>query len=187
MREDRWWDPLLGLLLTPLTVPLFLLLVIGSIPVGIVATICLEIREVRFRRALREKGRWREWDEIERHLQAGEGTLVIEQAHKMPARIWWAPEKVLDLAPVPPPAEGNLDVFGIFPPHPFVAWCYGRYLEPARGAAVLTEPPFALPPGLFFARFFQERYPAASVVDTVYCRAGGAAPAAAPDSPGDRR
>jgi hypothetical protein len=93
----------------------------------------------------------------------------------------------LDLAPVPPPAEGDLDVIGLWPPHPFVAWCYGRYLEPARGKAVLTKPPFALPPGLFFAKCFRERYPTASVVDTVYCRAGRPEPGAAADSPRDRR
>jgi hypothetical protein len=173
---DRWWHFLLAVLLLPVSVPLFLLLVLGSIPVCMAVSIEQGIREDRYRRRLHEAGRWRAWEEVEARLLAGEGTLLIEQGQKMPGHFWWTPEDVPGAAPVPPPAEKELDVFGLRPPHPFVAWCHDRYLEPTRGTAVLTEPPFALPPGLFFAEFFRQRYPQACVVDTVYCRAVGAEP-----------
>jgi hypothetical protein len=103
----------------------------------------------------------------------------------MPVRIWWTSDKVLDLAPVPPPAQEDLDIFGLRPPHGFVVWCFDRYLEPTQGRAVLTEVPFELPAGLFFADFFLKRYPSASVVDTVYCRKGGDKPSTTAVRPRD--
>jgi hypothetical protein len=53
-------------------------------------------------------------------------------------------------------------------PHEFVVWCSHRYTDETSGTAKLTVPLLELPPGLFFAKFFKERFPLISAIDTVY-------------------
>jgi hypothetical protein len=159
-----------GTLLTSLVIGLvvFVPLVLLSLPYCALLALTQAAEERHFRDALRERGRLMAWEQLEPDLTAGKGTLIIEQANKRPVRIWWTDEDVGALAPVAPPLTEELDVLGSSEPHPFVIWCFSRYLAAAGGRALLTVPSFSLPPGLFFAEFFQERFPAARAIDTVY-------------------
>jgi hypothetical protein len=170
LEPDRWWHHPVGLILLPVTFALILLMAALWIPVCAVMAFRQSIQEARFRRQMQERGRRQQWPLIEPRLVAGEGALIIEQAQKMPVRLWWTADNVLQLAPKQPPEPEHLDVLLQFAPHPFVRWCHDRYTDPQAGTAILIEPPFRLPPGLWFASFFKERYPRLVAIDTVYCR-----------------
>ena len=116
---------------------------------------------------MREHGRFIPWKELEPHLQAGEGTLVVEQAQKDSVRVWWTQQDVVQQAPTQAPAEQELDYLRFTEPHPFVSWCFGRYLSPNNGEASLTDPPYSYPPGFVEKAFFKERFPKLRVVMTV--------------------
>ena len=151
------------------------LVVLLSIPVAGAMASLQAIGERRYRRRMAGRGRFSAWADLVPVLEAGQGTLIIEQANKCPVRVWWTPDDVLALAPCPPPAAEELDISGCrsAEPHEFVAWCHRRYLDEDAGSARLTHPALALPPGLFFARFFEGRFPQITAIDTVYCRMRG--------------
>jgi hypothetical protein len=160
----------LSIVLVPITVPLLCILATISIPYCFVAVIVQAIQERRFRGQMRGNHRFIEWNTLEPRLHAGEGSLLIEQGQKCPVRFWWTSEKVLQMAPVPPPKQEELDIFGCKEPHSFVLWSNHRYIDSEKGIALLTKPPFALPRGLFFAEFVKRRFPELAVIDTVYLR-----------------
>jgi hypothetical protein len=162
-----WWEWLFAPLLYPATMLLFLLAGILAIPFAIVMVIFQWFRDRRFARKMRELGRFISWEELEPRLQSGDGTLVIEQAQKAGVRVWWTGADIAQQAPVQPPPEEELDYLRFGTPHPFVTWCFSRYLDSVSGQALLTEPPFSYPPGFVDAAFFIEKYPKARVVMSV--------------------
>ncbi len=124
-------------------------------------------RERRFALLMRDRGRFIPWKELEPHLLAGEGTLVVEQAQKDGVRVWWTQQDVALEAPTQAPAEQELDYLRMTEPHPFVSWCFSRYLSSDAGKAILTDPPYSYPPGFVEEAFFKERFPKLRVVMTV--------------------
>jgi hypothetical protein len=132
--------------------------------------VALWYRELKFIRQMREKGRFIPWPQLEPRLQNGEGTLIVEQARYERIRVWWTPGDVLRTVPKPPlPSEDELDYDRRDRPHPFVSWCFKRYLHPDSGLATLTRPPSDYPGGIVKAAFFNNRYQASRVVMTVRC------------------
>jgi hypothetical protein len=162
-----WWEWLFAPLVYPMIFLLFLLAAILAIPFAIVMVILHRFREHRFARRMRELGRFISWEELEPRLRSGDGTLVIEQAQKDGVRVWWTEDDIVQQAPVELPAEQELDYLRFGTPHPFVTWCFSRYLDSDTGQALLTEPPFSYPPGFVEAAFFIGKYPKARVVMSV--------------------
>jgi hypothetical protein len=163
----RWY-------LWPLVLPAALAILL---PLGLLALLSIILmpflilahqrRERRFAQRMREQGRFIAWQELEPRLQAGDGTLVIEQAQKNGIRVWWTQDEVARQAPTQPPAQQDLDYLRFAEPHPFVSWCFARYLCRDSGKASLTDPPYSYPPGFIDAAFFKDRFPKLSVVMTV--------------------
>ena len=183
--EDPSGAPSLPWWAAPLVIPGCLLAIVLSVPFAVVMMGLQSAGEWRFRRRMRRAGRFIEWRDLVRSLEAGEGTLIVEQAQKCPARIWWTPDGVCERAPCPPPDIEALErlAFGFGHPHEFVAWCHAQYTDEKGGGGVLTDPRLKLPPGLFFREFFRDLYPRLSVIDTVYCRAARRAATDEPPSP----
>lgn len=150
-----------------LGVPLLIGLAAVSIPYGLIAIACLAVRERRLFRRLKSCGRTLDWREVEQHLAAGRGTLIIEQAQKESLRLWWTADDVVSQSPFPIPPFDALDFMGTDPKLPFVVWCHRRYLARDTGSASLSRPKgLALPSGFVTPDFFATRFPAARVVAT---------------------
>jgi hypothetical protein len=147
-------------------VVLLFLAVLSLFALPILATV-LWLRERRFARLMKQSGRFIAWNDLEPRLKAGTGTLVVEQAQKDGIRVWWTPDDVAREAPQNAPAEKDLNYHRRGDPHPFVAWCFGRYLSPETGAASLTNPRYSYPPGFAERIFFADRYPKLQIVMTV--------------------
>jgi hypothetical protein len=152
------------------------LVVCSAVLVGLVGLVLIALRlsraarrsgKLRFVRRMSQHDRFISWENLESRLQAREGTLIVEQAHKAGVRVWWAGEDVLQAAPMQPPLEEELDYLRFKEPHPFVAWCFERYLHPESGRASLTDPPFSFPPGFVRAAFFKDKFPGLRVLVTV--------------------
>lgn len=158
-------------LFAPIMMPLFFVALLALAGLSILALPFLLLahcwRERRFARLMRDRGRFIPWQQLEPHLQAGDGTLLIEQAQKDGIRVWWTHENVVQAAPTQPPPEQDLDYLRFIEPHPFVSWCFGRFLAPESGNALLTDPPYAYPAGFVEAVFFRNRFPKVQVVMTV--------------------
>jgi hypothetical protein len=159
--------------LWPLAPIAFLLLLVAllSIPFAYMLMSINVMVERRFRRKMDAQDRFLSWDDLLPALNDGSGTLIIEQANKLPVRVWWTPDDVLAIAPCPPPDDDQLQCGAVSPPktpHPFVSWCHQRYMHEHTGTALLTLPSLELPPSLF-ASFFQEHFPRLSAIDTVFC------------------
>ena len=124
-------------------------------------------RERKFRREMERVGRFVEWNDLLPKLEAGEGTLIVEQAQKDGVRIWWTSREVGASSTVAPPAEEELDYLRLSEPHQFVAWCKATFLDRDSGSALLTNPPYRYPPGFVEASFFREKFPRLQIVMTV--------------------
>jgi hypothetical protein len=145
-------NPILGILL------LFGLAIL-SIPCGMVAVIFIALRERRLFRRLASTHRTIPWCEVEQHLAAGRGTLIIEQAQKQSVRLWWTPDDIPALSPCPPPAFADLDFIKLDrAAQPFVAWCFQRYLSLTSGSAFLSRPNGLKQPGGFVTPEFFYRH-----------------------------
>ena len=128
----------------------------------------LRYRDLQFSRQMCEKGRFIPWPQLAPRLHRGEGTLIVEQARYERIRVWWTPSDVFQVVPKPPPPpEEELDYDRRDRPHPFVSWCYERYLHPHSGLAMLTRLPSGYPGGIVKAVFFEREYQASRVVMTV--------------------
>ena len=150
-----------------LGIPLLLVAALLSIPYMLGAIIYIAWRERQFFRRLRSQGRTLPWREVEHHLRAGEGTLVIEQSQKQSHRLWWTPEDIPSLTPVSAPSFADIDFVLIAPDEPFAAWCFQRYLSSATGSAFLTRSVgLSLPSGFIPPDFFTVRFPSARVIAT---------------------
>jgi hypothetical protein len=150
-----------------LGIPLLLVAALLSVPYVLGAIVYIAWRERQFFRHLRSQCRTLPWGEVEQHLRAGEGTLVIEQAQKQSHRLWWTPDDIPSLAPVPIPPFADVDFVFIAPDEPFAAWCFQRYLSSATGSAFLTRSVgLVFPPGFIEPDFFTTRFPSARVIAT---------------------
>jgi hypothetical protein len=169
-----WWE----FLFAPVLLPLYAMVLFFVVGLTILVVPFLMFAawrsERRFARSMRDQGRFMTWKELEPLLRAGDGTLIVEQAQKDGVRVWWSRDDVLREASMKPPAEADLDYMRSGKPHPFVAWCFARYLSRDAGGATLTRPPYSYPPGFVEAAFFEERFPTLRVVMTVMPSATGA-------------
>lgn len=167
-REPAWHTKpflLVGCFLLVLTLPLWL-------PIAFLIDKAQEAGEARFARRMKDRGRFKDWEELRPALEAGEGTLIVEQGHKLPVRVWWTADDVLASAPCPPPNDVELQrLLGMMKPDAFVSWCHKRYLDDDNGAGLLTIPA-GLPDELVFAAGIRERFPGMTTIDTVYNLAG---------------
>ncbi len=79
------------------------------------------------------------WSEL---LSREDGSVIVEVGNKVRARFWWTRDDVISLAPVSPPAIHELDLFAFEHKevHPFVHWCFERYLSPETGRATMAYP-----------------------------------------------
>src|SRR5580658_5183393 len=121
-----------------------LLLILGvfSVPCALLALVYLWFRDKRLLRHLKTRGRVLPWAEVEKHLHAGVGTLVVEQANKVGIRFWWTPDDLIVMTPVPIPKNEDLgmDYHRGKSSDPFVLWCFQNYLSATDGKAFLTSP-----------------------------------------------
>lgn len=134
---------------------------------GPLLTQVFDVRERRFRRRMKDRGRFMDWEKLRPALETGDGTLIVEYGLKAPTRVWWTAINVLALAPSPPPSEREVQLLRHMPePHSFVGWCHKRFLDDESGKAILTHPT-DVPDGCSFARHFRERFPDISTIETV--------------------
>ena len=148
--------------------PLLLVMAVLAIPSALVTSLRNAVRERRLFRRLRDSHRTLPWCEVERHLQLGFGTLIIEQAQKQGHRLWWTPDDVSSVSPIPIPAFADIDFVTFDPAAPFTLWCFERYLSTTSGSGFLTRSlglPF--PPGFIEPDFILARFPSARVIATI--------------------
>jgi hypothetical protein len=143
-----------------------------ALPWAVVSILSIKFRESLLLRSLRARQRVMDWTDVETHLAAGEGTLIIEQANKVGARFWWTPDDLGATAPFPPPA--NLEdmemayITGRLS-DPFFAWCRSHYLSIKTGKAFLTRfDQSKLPRGPVETSFFKNLHPKARIVQTLF-------------------
>lgn len=95
--------------------------------------------ESRQRQIARLQGRVIPWKDLLSLSENGQrGTLIFEQAQKMPLRLWWTPdENIEERSPVPIPAETEIDYVSC-EADPFMKWIHEHYTGPT-GTALLTN------------------------------------------------
>ena len=157
---------------------MFLLAALSILPLPFIMYIHWQ-RERRFVQLLKSRGRFMLWKELKPRLQAGEGTLIVEESVLHGMRIWWTTDDVMQFGPVQECDAVELYYDSDAEPPLFVAWCFEQYLHPDTGKAVLTKPHYvnpslgffglndAYPPGFVDKSFFAERFPKMRVVMTV--------------------
>ncbi len=165
----NWPDSPLGTFVTLVTAPACIFILFTAAALSLVAlpfiTAAHTYRERKFAATMKDRGRFRNWQEIE--SSPTEGTLIIEQAQKDGCRVWWTSDDVAVITPHPIPEEDDLDYLRIEAPLPFVQWCSERYTSPNSGRALLTEFPFPSPPGFLSTDFLRSKAHIANVIATV--------------------
>lgn len=164
----EWWEWFFA----PAIILLIFLAILGWAGLVLLASpliIFTQSRQERqFVRRMREQGRYIPWQQLEPHLHAGEGNLVVEKAMMETDRVWWTQEDVAEFSPAPLPTEEELDCLWPDNSHPFVTWCFERYLHPDSGQTSLTIP--FLPPGVVELSWLGEKFPNLKIVKTVKLR-----------------
>jgi hypothetical protein len=95
--------------------------------------------ERKYRTMLRSKGRFITLDELQPHLGAGTGTLILESVEKGAYRIWWTED---DLHSLGEPVSTKDDFIAVINgQHPFNTQCQKEYLDEETGKAFLTSIP----------------------------------------------
>lgn len=123
-------------LLFPLViVPTIILIVVVAMSLPFIFV--SDIRAARrFRREYRARGRLISRKELDRHIIAGEGTLLFDGETN---RLFWTPDRVLRMGPRPAvrvfPHSGNVAN------RAFVEWCRPRYLDKETGTAFAVAVP----------------------------------------------
>ena len=115
-------------------------LVMVTFPIwGPIVMIYQWITERLHRSRMRRQGRFVSWPAIlERSAHGSRGSLIFEQAQKIPLRVWWTPdESIAAEAPESPPTEDEIDYLRIDVPS-FMRWLHGRYTSES-GSAILTD------------------------------------------------
>jgi hypothetical protein len=121
-------------------------------------------------RSLKAPRRVMDWKNVRAHLEAGEGTFIIQQTNKVGVRFWWTPDDLIASAPQPIREFDDLGMGYITgrSTHPFVVWCASNYLSAKTGKAFLTRyEGRKLPPGPVQSNFFREDLPRARIVQTL--------------------
>jgi len=145
--------------------PLLCIAAVLSIPYGLIYGLCLCYSEHRLRGRLQARRRTLPWREVESHLHAGTGTLIVERANKHRDRFWWTLDDVVSASPVAQPAFDELAFMRPDPTEPFLAWVSTHYLSLSSGAAFLTPVVRRHRPADFFETDSLRRaYPAARVI-----------------------
>lgn len=85
------------------------------------------------------QGRFASWLTVLEMSQHGSrGSLIFEQAQKMPLRVWWTPdESIAADGPEPGPSEDDIDYLRFEVP-PFMKWLHEHYTGES-GRAILTD------------------------------------------------
>lgn len=89
---------------------------------------------------MRKAGRTISSEALDKHISAGDGTLIREwvRAFKK-SRVWWTPDNIYKESPHKSADLMTLykdDEFG-----PFLEWCWSQYTSPETGRALLVESP----------------------------------------------
>jgi hypothetical protein len=132
-------------------------------------------KEVLLRR-LKAQQRVVDWKEVEDHLIAGEGTLIIELTNQIGVRFWWTLDDLTTARPEPFLTWEQLGYAYITgkSANPFVSSCFDRYLSVKSGKAFFTRfDTTRLPPGPVESDFFLNLYPQARIVHTLLIRLSG--------------
>jgi hypothetical protein len=147
----------------------FVVLGIFAIPCGLLTVFHVWHRDKKLLRQLQIHGRVLPWGEVEKHLNAGEGTLVVEQANVIGVHFWWTPDDVIATTPVPIPNMENIgtDFHRGKSSDPFVLWCFQNYLSVDNGKAFLTLPKGLDLSGIIENEYLLSLYPKANIVRTV--------------------
>ena len=165
----HWPDGPLGTFVTLVTAPACVFILFTAAALSLVAfpfvAAAHTYRERKFAAAMKDHGRFRAWDEIQK--MPDEGTVIIEQAQKDGCRVWWTPDDVAQTTPHPILSEDDLDYLRVAEPLPFVRWCAEVYTSSDSGRALLTEFPFPIPSGFLTADFLRSKAPIANVIATV--------------------
>lgn len=93
---NHWPDRPRGSFVTLVTAPACILILFTAAVLSFVAfpfvAAAHTYRERKFAAAMKDRGRFKGWDEIQR--MPDEGTLIIEQAQKDECRVWWTPDHI---------------------------------------------------------------------------------------------
>ncbi len=163
-----WWEWFFAPIVFPLVFLGLVLCVCSRLVVLPLRNFATTRNERDFARKMLEKGRYTPWGQTQRHLENGEGTLIVEQAHDEWLRAWWVSNDIVKEAPMTPPQESELDFLRLEEPPLFVSWCFEHYLHPDSGKASLTDRlPYWFPPGFVKAAFFRALFPKAQIVMTI--------------------
>jgi hypothetical protein len=136
----------------------------------VVGLLYLRVRDEILLRQLKGRQRVLDWKEVEGHLNAGMGTLIVEQTNKTGIRFWWTKDDLISTAPSPILQVEDLghDYLRGKSARPFVVWCFDNYLSVDSGKASLAPPEnLRLPPGPVKTEFLHSVYPNAKIVHTV--------------------
>ena len=120
--------------------PLLLVLAVLYGPLMILGQAVAAVAERRHQSRLRRRSRVLDWAAVEARSRSSPGTLILQTANLAPLRAWWTADDVRSISPLPPPKPldvmhpGRVD-------HPFIEWCWSRYLCEETGTGFLTELP----------------------------------------------
>ena len=165
MKQAAVRGPVFGCLVG---MPLLRIAAIFSIPYVVILGIVIRARERNLRKRLTRLGRVRDWVSIRPQLEAGSGTLIVEQANKEERRIWWTEESVAHSWQSEIPSF-EVEYITHNRSHPMVAWIVERYLEGRNKTAflVLDSPQRFWPPFGMVSDEFKALFPKARVVFTI--------------------
>jgi hypothetical protein len=128
-----------------------------------------EIHERRRKRRLQQLGRFLEWEEVEKRMGQGPGTLIFYRGTRPR---WWTDEDVLARCPFPPPVGRTVWKRPDTENRPFIIWCHYHYLAEDTGKAFATEGPPSAKLKLFLhprgRSPWKRKYPELRVVDIAY-------------------
>jgi hypothetical protein len=115
-----------------------ILLVVGLMAIIFVSNVMGVIREWRFRKRVRARGRYTTWRKLVEQFGPDSGTVLIDGPTLGwgISRAWWTHENVIREAPCSRPKSPR-EIFGGPSPHAFELWCYERYTSPESGTAIL--------------------------------------------------
>jgi hypothetical protein len=159
--------------------PLLFLMVFLAAPMSAVGSVLQARAERRLRAALAKRGRYLPWSQIEAKMRSGNATctLIVQLANMTPPRAWWSEDDLMTIAPLDRPnPERMTHPSASHQIHPYVDWCWYRYLSEETGTAILTELPKAILERLGFSakehdpQCCRSLYPTLNVIIVGYTR-----------------
>jgi hypothetical protein len=141
----RWWE-WFCLPLVPIVIAILLLV---SVVIGLPLQGYRIIRTNRLERIhlarMGASGRIVSWEEVERMLLIGSGTLMIEHLSPAgPLRAWWTDDDIIARAPMslPRSIECALNYVSESELKQYAILCFEHYLDDIKGVAKVTKIPF---------------------------------------------